>query len=102
MITLRLGMIGLTYNCWLDPDLFHESSIQLNREIGTLLTSTISCFELNTSRFGPIDDLGITLGKFILAPFELMNLSKAHLVYSVSTLILGLVLATCMANFTFR
>jgi nitric oxide reductase NorE protein len=38
LITFGMGMIGLAYNGWLDPDLFHESSIRLNRGIGTLNT----------------------------------------------------------------
>jgi hypothetical protein len=68
----------------------------------TLLTSTISYFELIPNRFGPIVYLGIALGKFILVAFEFMELRKAHLFYSVSTLILGLVLVICIAIFTFR
>lgn len=68
----------------------------------TLLTSTISYFELIPNRFGAIVYLGIALVKFILVAFEFMELRKAHLFYSVLTLILGLVLVTCIAIFTFR
>lgn len=38
LITFGMGMIGLAYNGWLEPNLFHESSSQLNQVIGTLNT----------------------------------------------------------------
>ncbi len=38
LITFGMGMIGLAYNGWLEPRLFHESSFQLNKVFGTLNT----------------------------------------------------------------
>ncbi len=68
----------------------------------TLFTGIISYFDLISYGFAPVLFMGIALGKFSLVAFEFMELRKAHLFWKVATLIIGIVLATGIAFFTFR
>ncbi len=68
----------------------------------TLLTGIISYLDLISTSFAPVFFMGIALGKFNLVAFEFMELRKAHQFWKVATLIIGIVLATSIAFFTFR
>ncbi|MEP0713038.1 cytochrome C oxidase subunit IV family protein [Algoriphagus sp.] len=67
----------------------------------TLCTGLLSYFELISVRYIPLALMGLAMVKFGLVAFEFMELRKAHGLWKVSTLLIGLILAGGISFFAF-